>query len=129
MLPPLPLACPPLVGCSGLLESCRMNRERAVTEVCGEGGVAPRVALKRELAAFEEGYEAALDVLGTPLDHRLAAHNARSRESRVAHRQEVADPGVLARHEGRVCQQLFDLLGAHVRPKKGAKDLALELNE
>jgi hypothetical protein len=34
------------------------------------------VALERELASFEESDKTTFDVLGTTLDHRLAAHDA-----------------------------------------------------
>jgi hypothetical protein len=87
------------------------------------------VALKCKFPAFEKSDKTAFDVLGTTHDHRLVAHNPRSRERSVAHRQEVTDTGVPARHEAGHDQQLFDLVEAHVRPKEGTEDLALELNE
>ncbi|MCZ2075774.1 MAG: hypothetical protein LC130_12340, partial [Bryobacterales bacterium] len=128
MLPPSRSACPPLVGCSGLL-GCRVNREWALTEVRGKGRVPPRVTLKRQFSSLEERDKSALDVRGTALDRRLATHNPRIRHRRVAHGQEVADPGVLARHEAGGGQQLLDLVGAHVRPKEHTQNLTLELNE
>jgi hypothetical protein len=116
------------MGISGLLR-CRVNRERTLTEVCGKGRVVPRMTLKRQFAPFEKDDKPAFDVLATTLDHRLAAHNPRSWQRWVAHREEVADSGVFARYEmGRV-QQLLDLVRRHVRPKERAHYLTFELNE
>jgi hypothetical protein len=80
-------------------------------------------------ASFEKDDKPTFDVFGTTLDHQLAAHNPRSWQRWVAHREKVTDSRVFARYEvGRV-QQLLDLVRRHVRPKKGAHYLTFELNE